>query len=153
MRRVERGWLAAERQREIVRLIVDEKLTFQAAGERMGISKQRAHALFQQAKRATASDGIPKWRDQGVKFADEMVTELLAKARDPRTPARDVAALYREVREFEAHKAKLVGSYSPAQKEVKTLSDTTVEQALQLAQNQLDQLQPHIQYQVIREIP
>ena len=144
MARADRQWTAAKRREEVSRLKREEKLTFEEIGARLGVTKQRAYAIWAEALRQCPAPNVQQHRTDATEFADQMIRELLDRARDPQTTPIGLAGIHREIRGYEEHRAKLLGTYLPIKREITVIPQDAIEAEIRELTRQMEEADTHL---------
>lgn len=118
---------AAERRAEVVALR-RRRATFDDIGRMLGISRQRAHQLYQQALRDIPALAVAEHLAEELTLIDDACRGLMLIAADrnvsPRTRIEAWAVLCR----WAERKARLLGLDAPVKARIEVLDDQAVEE-------------------------
>lgn len=103
----------AERRARVVELR-RQRMSFAEIGEAMGVSLQRAHAIYREALAAIPAQHVEEHRAEELALIDDAIANLLLIAKDHDRPRTAVEA-WTSIRGWAERKAKLLGLDAPAQ--------------------------------------
>jgi len=136
-RRCETQLNAAQRRAEVVRLRCDERLTFEEVGARLGVTKQRAFQIWAEALRTLPAPKLEQYRQEEIRFYDQMIKELLVVAHNPFTKTRDLGDIHNQLNKWCERKAKLLGLDSPVRRELNVITSDSIDREIQRLQSEL----------------
>jgi hypothetical protein len=112
--------LAARERRTQVVALRRERATFEQIGQKLGVSKERAWKLYQEALAEVPAAHIEEHRAEELMLIDDAIADLLEMARDHERPRTAVEA-WSSIRGWAERKAKLLGLDAPQRHEVLTI--------------------------------
>lgn len=110
---------AAERRAQVVALR-RRRLTFDQIGRALGVSKERAWKIYQEALAQVPAAHVDEHRAEELMLIDDAISDLLKIAKDHDKPRTAVEA-WSAIRGWAERKAKLLGLDAPTRHEVLTI--------------------------------
>lgn len=110
---------AAERRAEVVRLR-RSRLRFDEIGQTLGVTKERAWKIYQEALAAIPAQDVEEHRAEELMLIDDAIRGLLPIARD-RQHTRTAVEAWSAIRGWAERKAKLLGLDAPDRHEIITI--------------------------------
>jgi hypothetical protein len=110
---------AAERRARVVELR-RRRLSFVEIGREMGVTGQRAFAIYREALAAIPAQQVEEHRAEELALIDQAIRDLLPLAENHERPRSAIEA-WNAIRGWAERKAKLLGLDAPARVEVLTL--------------------------------
>lgn len=103
----------AERRARVIELR-RRRMSFAEIGAELGVSLQRAHAIYRETLAAIPAQHVEEHRAEELVLIDDAIANLLLIARDHDRPRTAVEA-WTSIRGWAERKAKLLGLDAPAQ--------------------------------------
>jgi hypothetical protein len=123
----DRQLASSQRADHVVRRYTEDRWTFAQIGAELGVTRQRAHRIWQTALEKAPAPRIHEYRKEAVQFADQRVQELIALQRQPGTAGRTYAELERQIILWEERKAKVLGIDAPTRKEINVITSDAID--------------------------
>jgi len=111
---------AAERRAQVVALR-RRRATFADIGRALGITKQRAHQLYEQALAEIPAQHLEEHRAEELVLIDDAIAALMRIARDSSTTPRTAVEAWTSVKGWAERKARLLGLDAPARHRIDVL--------------------------------
>lgn len=121
---------SAARRARVVEMRRD-RATFDVIAAEMGVSKQRAHALYVEALHEVPAARVEQHRAEELDLIDRATRELLTLATDGDVSPRTRVEAYNAVRGWAERKARLLGLDAPAQVRAQVITDDMVDAAIE----------------------
>ncbi len=131
---------AAERRAQVVALR-RRRATFDQIGRALGISKERAWKLYQEALAAIPAAQVEEHRAEELMLIDDAIADLLKIARDHGKPMTAVEA-WNSIRGWADRKAKLLGLDAPTRHEYLTLD--AIDAQIRMLKAEMGELPPGV---------
>jgi hypothetical protein len=109
----------AERRSKVIELR-RRRMSFAEIGEQLGVTTQRAHAIYREALAAIPAQHVEEHRAEELTLIDDAIADLLVIAQDHTRPRNAIEA-WNSIRGWAERKAKLLGLDAPAKFEVLTM--------------------------------
>jgi hypothetical protein len=109
----------AERRSKVIELR-RRRMSFAEIGEQLGVTTQRAHAIYREALAAIPAQHVEEHRAEELTLIDDAIADLLVIAQDHTRPRNAIEA-WKSIRGWAERKAKLLGLDAPAKFEVLTM--------------------------------
>jgi hypothetical protein len=132
---------AAERRAQVVALR-RRRATFDQIGRALGVSKERAWKLYQEALAQVPAAQVDEHRAEELVLIDDAIAALMRIARDGGTSPRTAVEAWTSVRGWAERKAKLLGLDAPTRFEHLTLD--AIDAELRKAKAEMGELPPNI---------
>lgn len=120
---------AAERRAQVVALR-RRRATFADIGRALGISKQRAHQLYEQALAEIPAQQLSEHRAEELILIDDATRDLMRIARDEATSPRTAVEAWNAIKGWAERKARLLGLDAPARHRVDVITSDMIEQEI-----------------------
>ena len=133
-------YTAAERRAQVVALR-RRRLTFDQIGRAVGITRQNAWKIYQEALAAAPAPHVDEHRAEELMLIDDAIADLLKIARDHGKPRTAVEA-WSSIRGWAERKARLLGLDAPARFEHLTLD--AIDAELRTLKAEMGELPPEV---------
>jgi hypothetical protein len=129
---------AAERRAQVVALR-RRRATFDQIGRALGITRQRAWQLYQQALADAPAPHVDEHRAEELVLIDDAIADLMKLARDHNAPRTAVEA-WNGIRGWSERKAKLLGLDAPTRFEHLTID--AIDAEIRMLKAEMGELPP-----------
>ncbi len=129
---------AAERRAQVVALR-RRRATFEQIGRALGISKERAWKLYQEALAQIPAPHVEEHRAEELMLIDDAISDLLKIARNHERPVSAVEA-WNSIRGWAERKAKLLGLDAPTRFEHLTID--AIDAEIRMLKAEMGELPP-----------
>jgi hypothetical protein len=120
---------SAERRAQVVAMR-RRRATFDDIGRALGISKQRAHQLYEQAITEIPAQQVDEHRAEELTLIDDAIRNLMVLARDPDTSSRTKVEAWNAIRGWAERKARLLGLDAPRRQAIEVITTDMIEEEI-----------------------
>jgi hypothetical protein len=111
----------AERRARVVELRRD-RWTWDAIGDDLGVSRQRARQIYDEALNEVTAAQVTEHRHEEGELIDRAVRELLCIAEGPEVNPRTRLEAWNSIRGWSEYRSKLYGLFAPSKSSVEVLT-------------------------------
>jgi hypothetical protein len=120
--------IAAERRAQVVALR-RRRLTFDEIGAELGVSRQRAHAIWRAALAEIPAAQLDEHRIEELALIDDAIANLMPIARDHKRPRSAIEA-WNAIRGWAERKAKLLGLDAPGKRQIEVITADVIDREI-----------------------
>lgn len=116
-------------------------LTLQQIGDKLGCTKQRVGEILREALNEVPAQKVHEYRALALEQNDLAIRKLLEIAEDESVSPRTRVEAWTSIRGFWERSDKLVGAYAPTRREVRVISEDTIDAEIERLTKEMEALE------------